>query len=58
MLAPRRSNDVDSIRIHTIQNDWSDGNLLKSLKNLCVTGNWKTTSDNNNNDSTDVDMNV
>ncbi|GET90111.1 hypothetical protein, conserved [Leishmania tarentolae] len=39
-LAPRRPNDPDAIRLNVIQYDWSDASMLRSLKDLCVTGNW------------------
>ncbi|CAG9577298.1 conserved hypothetical protein [Leishmania major strain Friedlin] len=40
-LAPRLLNDPDAIRLNAIQHDWSDASMLRSLKDLCVTGNWE-----------------
>ncbi|CAJ1010078.1 putative AARP2CN (NUC121) domain/40S ribosome biogenesis protein Tsr1 and BMS1 C-terminal [Leishmania naiffi] len=43
-LAPRLPNDPDSIRLNVIRHDWSDASLLRSLKDLCVTGNWEASA--------------
>ncbi|KAG5500517.1 hypothetical protein JKF63_03611 [Porcisia hertigi] len=40
-LAPRLLNDPDAIRLNVVQHDWSDVSMLRSLKDLCVTGNWE-----------------
>jgi ribosome biogenesis protein BMS1 len=40
-LAPRLLNDADAIRVTTIQHNWDDPAILRSLKDLCVTGNWE-----------------
>ncbi|KAG5474433.1 hypothetical protein LSCM1_03215 [Leishmania martiniquensis] len=40
-LAPRLLNDPDAIRLSVVRHDWSDPSMLRSLKDLCVTGNWE-----------------
>ncbi|KAG5474766.1 hypothetical protein LSCM4_03942 [Leishmania orientalis] len=40
-LAPRLLNDSDAIRLNVVRHDWSDPSMLRSLKDLCVTGNWE-----------------
>lgn len=40
-LAPRLLNDIDAIRCNTVQYNWDDAPTLRSLKDLCVTGNWE-----------------
>ncbi|KAL7709175.1 AARP2CN (NUC121) domain/40S ribosome biogenesis protein Tsr1 and BMS1 C-terminal [Lotmaria passim] len=40
-LAPRLLNDLDSIRLNTVRYNWDDTATLRSLKDLCVTGNWE-----------------
>ncbi|KEG15357.1 ribosome biogenesis protein BMS1 [Trypanosoma grayi] len=40
-LAPRSRNAPDAIRENVVHHDWSDSSLLRRLKNLFVTGDWK-----------------
>ncbi|KPI89475.1 hypothetical protein ABL78_1439 [Leptomonas seymouri] len=40
-LAPRLLNDIDAVRLNAIRYDWDDPAILRSLKDLCVTGNWE-----------------
>ncbi|KPA85268.1 hypothetical protein ABB37_01613 [Leptomonas pyrrhocoris] len=44
-LAPRLLNDLDAIRLNTIRYNWDDPATLRSLKDLCVTGNWEAGAD-------------
>ena len=40
-LAPRDPHDLDSIRLHTVINDWGNAEFCALVKNLFVTGEWK-----------------
>lgn len=56
-LAPRRYNDVDSVKILYPMMDWND-DAIQSIKNLFVTGNWnadKKQFDDSDNEEEDQD---
>lgn len=54
-LAPRLLNDPDAIRLNAIRYNWDDASTLRSLKDLCVTGNWEAGEDGEGDEDADAE---